>query len=89
MCFSQNEEVVETEVDSKYKEDQFYFGVTYNLLGSRPTDVKQSGFSTGFHLGFIKDMPINAARNKAIGLGIGLSANSYNQIFLFKKMMEV
>lgn len=85
LCFSQNEEVVTLEVDNNYKEDQFYFGVTYNLLGLRPEDVKQSGFSTGFHLGFIKDMPINAARNKAIGLGIGLSANSYNQNLLIQK----
>ena len=85
LCFSQNEEVVKTEADNNYKEDQFYFGVTYNLLGLRPEDVKQSGFSTGFHLGFIKDMPINAARNKAIGLGIGLSANSYNQNLLIQK----
>ncbi|MBT8375655.1 MAG: PorT family protein, partial [Bacteroidia bacterium] len=39
----------------------------------------QNGFSTGFSFGFIRDMPINDRRNLAVGLGLGLSANSYNQ----------
>lgn len=83
LSFSQDEE--KTAVDNHYKEDQFYLGVTYNLLSQRSEDLKQSGFSTGFHAGFIKDMPINKARNKAIGLGIGLSANTYNQNLLIQK----
>jgi len=72
-------------VDNRYKEDQFYLGVTYNILSERLDELKQSGFSTGLHLGFIKDMPINKARNKAIGLGIGLSANTYNQNLLIQE----
>ena len=83
--FSQNDDEANTDIDNQYREDQFYLGVTYNLLGLRPDDIKQSGFSSGFHLGFIKDMPINKNRNKAIGLGIGLSANSYNQNLLIQK----
>jgi hypothetical protein len=67
------------EIDSLYKEDQFYAGITYNLLGKRADNIDQSGFSLGFHLGFIKDMPINKNRNVAIGIGFGYSANSYNQ----------
>ncbi len=66
-------------IDSLYKEDQFYVGVTYNLLGNRKEKLSQSGFSTGFHFGFIKDMPINKQRNVAIGLGLGYSLNSFNQ----------
>ena len=66
-------------VDSLYKEDQFYIGVTYNLLGNKPNDLSQSGFSSGIHFGFIKDMPINEKRNVAIGIGLGYSMNSYNQ----------
>jgi len=85
ICFAQNEDESIVDIDDHYREDQFYFGVTYNLLGLRPDDVKQSGFSSGFHLGFIRDMPINNRRNKAIGLGIGLSANSYNQNLLIQK----
>ena len=73
------------ELDSLYKEDQFYAGVTYNLLDKRPSDVEQSGFSLGFHLGFIKDMPINERRNLAIGIGLGYSANSFNHNLLVTK----
>ena len=72
-------------VDSLYKEDQFYAGVTYNLIGKKPTGLSQSGFSLGFHLGFIKDMPINEARNMSIGFGLGYSSNSYNQNLLISK----
>lgn len=69
-------------IDSLYKEDQFYAGVSYNLLGNKPTDINQNGFSLGFHLGFIKDMPINEKRNVAIGIGFGYSANSLNHNLL-------
>ncbi len=65
--------------DSLYKEDQFYLGTTYNLIGRKPAGLEQNSFSLGFHLGFIKDMPINKRRNKAIGIGIGYSTNSYIQ----------
>ncbi|MCL5127543.1 porin family protein [Algibacter sp. L4_22] len=85
LCFSQEGDNPTIDVDNNYREDQFYLGVTYNLLGLRPDDVSQSGFSSGIHLGFIKDMPINTARNKAIGFGIGLSANSYVQNLLIQK----
>ncbi|WP_353776894.1 outer membrane beta-barrel protein [Winogradskyella sp. 3972H.M.0a.05] len=71
-----------TAVDNKYREDQFYISTTYNLLGNKPSGVSQRGFSTGFHLGFIRDMPINERRNFAIGLGIGVSSNSYNNNIL-------
>lgn len=71
-----------TFVDHKYKEDQFYFSITYDLLGKKPNGIKQSGFSSGIHFGIIKDMPINERRNKAVGIGLGLSVNSYNQNML-------
>lgn len=66
-------------LDTKYKEDQYYFGVTYNALNNMPSGMSQNGFSSGFHVGFIKDMPINKRRNWAIGLGLGYSVNSVNQ----------
>lgn len=68
--------------DELYREDQFYASITYNLLGNKPKDVSQSGFSTGYHFGFIRDMPINKRRNLAIGLGFGLSTNSFNNTLL-------
>jgi hypothetical protein len=73
------------EIDSLYKEDHFYAGVTYNVLGNKPPELNQSGFSLGFHLGFIKDMPINKQRNIAIGVGVGYSTNSFKQDLLINK----
>lgn len=72
-------------IDSLYREDQFYAGVTYNLLGKKPEGISQSGFSSGFHFGYIRDMPINKKRNIAIGLGVGYSGNSFNQNLLISK----
>ena len=66
-------------VDDKYREDQFYFGITYNLIGNNDLDISQTGFSSGFHFGFIRDMPINKSRTFALGLGLGYSANALNQ----------
>ncbi|BAO75213.1 porin family protein [Winogradskyella sp. PG-2] len=77
--FSQGNDTDKDELYKNYREDQFYASVTYNLLNNKPDNVSQSGFSSGFHLGFIRDMPINEKRNFAIGLGLGISTNSYNQ----------
>ncbi|WP_378181582.1 porin family protein [Aquimarina sp. SS2-1] len=65
--------------DSLYREDQFYVGLTFNLLWNTPSNIGQSGFSGGFHLGFTRDMPINKRRNVAIGLGLGYSINTYSE----------
>jgi len=77
--YTYSQEIETTEVDSLYKEDQFYAGITYNILGNKPDKLSQFGFSLGFHIGYIKDMPINKNRNVALGLGLGYSANSFNQ----------
>lgn len=84
--YSQENDFVE--IDSLYKEDQAYIGVTYNLFGNIADSVSQSGFSSGFHIGFIKDIPLNKRRNVAIGIGIGYSANSFNQNLLIGKDSE-
>ena len=65
-------------VDNLYKEDQFYFSVSYNLLSNMPESMSQKGFSTGFALGYIKDIPLNTRRNFGLGIGLGISTNSYN-----------
>ncbi|GAA4276868.1 porin family protein [Aquimarina mytili] len=72
-------------LDSLYREDQFYVGVTYNLLLNRPEGISQSGFSGGLHVGFIRDMPINKKRNVAIGIGVGYSLNVYNHNLFIDK----
>lgn len=74
-----SQEFVPTVIDSLYREDQFYLGLTFHLLTDLPEDISQSGFSGGFHLGFIRDMPLNKKRNIAIGAGLGWSINSYGQ----------
>lgn len=72
------EEIPEV-VDSLYREDQIYAGLTFNLLSNGPANFAQNGLSAGLQLGFIRDFPINKRRNKAIGIGIGLAADTYNQ----------
>ena len=79
--FSQDD-IDKEELYKNYREDQFYASVTYNLLNEKPQGMSQKGFSTGFHFGFIRDMPINQKRDFAIGLGLGLSGNNYNQDML-------
>ncbi|UOB19034.1 porin family protein [Abyssalbus ytuae] len=61
----------------KYLEDQFYIGVTYNILLNRPENVSQNNFSSGIQLGFIKDIPLNNNRNLGLGIGVGYATNSY------------
>ena len=66
-------------IDSLYREDQFYFAVTYNTLAEKPTGLTQSKFSSGFSGGFLRDMPINKSRTVAIAAGIGFSYLNNNQ----------
>ncbi len=68
-----------TKIDSLYREDQFYIGVTYNLLKNAPNDFANDKFSTGFSAGFLRDMPLNTNRNLAIAPGLGLTFNNYSQ----------
>lgn len=82
---AQDDFVKKNVVDSLYREDQFYLGITYNLLSKKPSGVSQNKFSSGLHFGVIRDMPINKRRNKAIGIGLGLSINAYNQNLLITK----
>ena len=77
--FCNSQDITQDSLDTKYREDQFYASISYNILNKDPDGFSQSGISTGFNIGFIRDMPINTRRNWAIGLGLGLSSNSYNQ----------
>jgi len=64
--------------DSNYREDQFYFGLTYNSFTNTPENFNQTGFSPGLKVGFIRDFPINLQRDIAIGIGLGYAFNSYS-----------
>jgi hypothetical protein len=68
-----------TYVDNNYLEDQLYIGLTYNILNNKPTGFNQNGLSGGLSFGFIKDLPINRGRNKAIGIGLGYAYSAYIQ----------
>jgi len=66
-------------IDSLYREDQFYIGLTFHLLQDLPESVSQSGFSGGLDFGFIRDFPLNKRRNIGLGAGLGWSVNSFGQ----------
>lgn len=81
--FAQETETIEegekVKIDSLYREDQFYFGFTYNALQQKPTDLSQKKFSVGLSAGFLRDMPINEDRTIAIASGVGFTYNNYHQ----------
>lgn len=73
-------------VDSLYREDQLYVGLTYNILDNRPKDLKQNFFSPGINFGFLRDFPINKKRTVAIAPGVGFSYLGYNQNLLIQNI---
>ncbi|MFT5751348.1 MAG: hypothetical protein ACI828_000523 [Flavobacteriales bacterium] len=78
--FAQSEtEEIQTTVDTLYREDQLYIGLSLDLLMDTPQEFSQNGFSGGFQVGFIRDMPLNKRRNKSIGVGLGVAVDVFNQ----------
>ena len=63
--------------DTKYLEDQFYIGFTYNFLLNNPDGISQRNLSYGLQTGFIKDIPLNKGRTTALGIGLGYGVYSY------------
>lgn len=61
----------------KYREDQFYLGISYNLLLDLPEQVSQKNLSYGLQGGFIRDFPLNPEGTLAMGVGLGYAVNSY------------
>lgn len=70
---------IPTVIDSTYREDQIYIGLTFNLLNDKPEFLSQNGFSGGLNAGILRDFPINKNRNIAIAVGLGLGFDTYNQ----------
>lgn len=64
-------------INSRYFEDQFYLGITYNFLLNQPVGVNQQSLSYGLQGGYIKDIPLNYNRTIGLGIGVGLGLNSY------------
>ncbi|HET8737101.1 MAG TPA: porin family protein [Pricia sp.] len=63
--------------DSRYLEDQFYIGLTYNFLVDKSESINQRNLSYGLQAGIIKDIPINQNRTTAFGIGVGYGVYSY------------
>ncbi len=78
-ALAQNVETDFDAPDSLFREDQFYFNITYNTLQKVPDGLQQTKFSPGFSVGFLRDMPINASRTFAVAAGLGYSLSVYNQ----------
>jgi hypothetical protein len=76
-------------IDSLYREDQFYFGFTLNTLQKKPVGLTQDKFSSGFSMGFLRDMPINRNRTIAIAPGLGFSYNNYNQNLAITELNQI
>jgi hypothetical protein len=66
-------------IDSLYREDQFYFGITINSLQNKFENLSKNKISTGFSVGFLRDMPVNKTRTLAVAPGLGLMYNNYIQ----------
>ena len=79
MNFFAQEAIIDSILDTKYREDQFYAGVSYNLVTNVPNGFQLKGVSGGFHFGYLRDMPINEQRNIAVALGFGFSFDQYGQ----------
>lgn len=73
------EAAVSPYLDMKYREDQFYAGFSYSMLGQLPSDMRLRGLSGALQVGFLRDMPLNKSRSIAIAAGVGLSFNRYGQ----------
>ena len=71
--------VSKPEGDLKYREDQLYLGITYNLVSQVPRGVNLRGVSGGINFGYLRDMPINKRRNLAFAIGAGISFDRYGQ----------
>ena len=68
-----------SEIDSLYREDQFYLSLTYNILRDKSAGISQNSLSSGVNFGFLRDFPINKSRTVSIAPGLGLSFNNYKQ----------
>ncbi|KAA3625242.1 MAG: PorT family protein [Flavobacterium sp.] len=68
-----------TIIDSVYREDQFYVGITYNVITDVPGGVSTRGLSGGLQFGYMRDMPINERRNVAIAVGAGMVIDRFGQ----------
>lgn len=71
--------------DAKYREDQFYATISYNLMQSKPSGFSLNSLSLGMTIGFLRDMPVNEARTHSIAVGLGYSYNNLKNNLIISK----
>jgi hypothetical protein len=59
--------------DPRYREDQFYAGISYTLMQSKPGGYSQYSVPVKLVFGLLRDIPLNKRRNYAIAIGAGYS----------------
>lgn len=72
--------------DPYYREDQFYASVAYNLIQDKPPGYSPNSLSINLTGGFLRDMPINESRTKAIAIGLGYSYNNIKHNLLINEV---
>jgi len=68
---AQQEIILQTPVDSLYREDQFYINISYSMMQNKPSGYVQRGYFSNLGFGFLRDFPLNKRRNVAIAPGFG------------------
>ncbi|WP_158961539.1 porin family protein [Myroides fluvii] len=68
-------------LDYKYREDQFYFGLSHTLMQGKPAGFTGNSVSLGVDIGFLRDFPINKSRTLAIAPGVGFSYQNLRNNF--------
>jgi hypothetical protein len=72
--------------DPLYREDQFYASIAYNLIQDKPQGYSQYSLSTNLTVGFLRDIPLNEARNRAVAIGLGYSYNNIKHNLLINRI---
>lgn len=83
--FAQEQELDKKDVlegiDTKYREDQFYFVINHNIMEDKPKGYSPNSISLGLDVGFLRDFPVNKQRTLAIAPGFGYSYENLHHNF--------
>ncbi|GGD19039.1 porin family protein [Flavobacterium orientale] len=85
---SQLDTLQTVKIDSLYREDHFYLGVTYNAVQNKPNGFAQNSFSPGFSFGYLRDIPLNKNRTFAIAPGLGFAYLGYKANLVAQEVSE-
>ena len=66
----------------RYREDQFYLGISFVTLLNDEKDFNQNGLSGDFQIGFIRDMPLVSNGRLSFGIGVGYEQQQFNSNLL-------